>query len=259
GADELFAGYLQSRQDYLHDRQHVGDKTFDEERGQLRLPAETTTWLSFVNNVLTFVPSWIKRLAIGRSIFHHLLHPDYIRHCQRHNPYQIFLDQFDIEGQLRGRERVIQSLYLWTRSILPNYSLYAERLEMAFAVEARPPFLDHKLFELVRKMPAAILIQGTQEKYILRQAMCPYLTNTVYRRHKHPFLAPPIQRNSPIDLLVQDSLRGSLLSSLPFFDRNAVIALLDRLPNIKESMRISLEPVIMMILSACLLQRHYCL
>jgi asparagine synthase (glutamine-hydrolysing) len=160
---------------------------------------------------------------------------------------------------MAGREPTIQSLYLWAKSILPNYTLFAERLEMAYAVEARLPFLDHKVFELVRDMPVSLLIRGATEKYVLREAVRSYLTDGVYSRPKHPFFAPPITfgKSDPINSLIQDSLRGSLLTSVPFFDRAAVIALLDKLPDMKEAVRVSLEQVLQIILCTCLLKERY--
>jgi asparagine synthetase B (glutamine-hydrolysing) len=54
------------------------------------------------------------------------------------------------------------------------------------------------------------------EKYVLREAARPVLTDTVYRRQKHPFLSPPATLN-PHDRLhkmVHDSLRGSGLDAV---------------------------------------------
>ncbi len=62
------------------------------------------------------------------------------------------LDGLDVPGQLAGREPVNQSLYLWSKAVLPNYILavLGDRMEMAHSVEGRVPFLDHHVVELVR-------------------------------------------------------------------------------------------------------------
>ena len=64
-------------------------------------------------------------------------------------------------------------------------------MEMAHSVEGRPVFLDHPLVEFATKLPVDLKIKGLTEKYILREAMKDVLTEEVYTRQKHPFLAPP--------------------------------------------------------------------
>lgn len=269
GADEVFAGYVQFRQDLLLNQPAspglnetaIGNNNgcAAAPDGNGSTPLGTPQLLDVVHRVLGFVPSWLKKLALGRSIFHLLLAPGYCAEWGRNNPFEIFMSQFDIQGQLQHRHPLVQSLYLWSRSILPNYTLFAERLEMAHAVEVRIPYLDHELFELVRKLSPGMLIRGVKEKYILREATRQYLTATVYARRKHPFFAPPLPSDAKnrLQTFVQDTLRSAALASLPFFDRNAVIALLDKIPDMDSSVRTSLDPAIMMLMCACILQSHY--
>ena len=249
GADEIFAGYLQARQDLLWSAGTDRPAPVED------LPSS----LRFLHQTLGFVPSWLKKLAVGRSVFNVLLAPDYAAEYAGRDPFRVFLSQFNVSDQLAGRDQVIQSLYLWTRSILPNYTLYAERLEMAHAVEIRIPFLDHKVFELVRELPVSLLIREAREKYILREAARPFLTETVYHRPKHPFLAPPstVNDRNRLQTMVQDTLRGSQLAAVPFFDRSSVVGLLEALPGMSASRRLALDSVLLMILCSCVLQAEY--
>ena len=82
------------------------------------------------------------------------------------------------------------------------------------------------------------------EKYVLREAARPFLTETVYGRHKHPFLTPPaaLAPDGRLYELVQDTLRGPSLAALPFFDRAKVVALLDELPDLDEGSRTAYDP-----------------
>lgn len=75
--------------------------------------------------------------------------------------------------------------------MLPNYILVVlgDRMEMAHSVEGRVPFLDHDVVECLRDMPVALKIRGMTEKYVLREATRDVITDTVYRRQKHPFFA----------------------------------------------------------------------
>jgi asparagine synthase (glutamine-hydrolysing) len=252
GSDEILGGYGHVRQDLLlNNTKQLSAKTI--------LPNNTPAFLANVQQTLGFVPSWLKKVAVDRSFFHLLLAPDYAKEFAKWDAYGVFLNQFDVQGQLANRPPVIQSLYLWSKSILPNYTLFAERLEMANAVEARLPFLDHHVFELVREMPVSLLTHGTREKYVLREAARSFLTDTVYARPKHPFTAPPatLTTNNHLYTLIQDTLRSSVMASVPFFDQAAVIALLDELPVMSERKRIALDSILMMLLCTYLLQTRY--
>lgn len=243
GADEVFAGYSYSKQDMV-----LAD-------GAAAPPAS----LKRTHQALGFTPAWLKRMAIGRSFFNLLLARDFAQEFADRDPYGDFLEHLNVREQVEGREPLLQSLYLWSKSILPNYILFAERLEMAHAVEVRLPFLDHHLFEFARAIPVSLLIREMKEKYVLREAARPLLTDTVYRRAKHPFTAPPTSstEDGSLNRLMQDCLRSSDMSSVPFFDQGALIALLDSLPHMDEGRRLTLDPVLLMILCAYFLQRHY--
>ena len=82
------------------------------------------------------------------------------------------LSCLDVERQLAGRDAVNQSLYIWGKTMLPNYILsnLGDRMEMAHSVEGRLPFLDHHVVEEAARMPVAMKINGMTEKYVLREA-----------------------------------------------------------------------------------------
>ncbi len=268
GSDEIFAGYSHTRQDLLFNKTAQLTTVIKQELGAIQenksavsapLASSTPFALAGVQQILGFVPSWLREIAINRSFFHLLVAPDYAAKFADRDTYKIFVKQFDIPGQLAGRKPVIQSLYLWSKSILPNYILFAERLEMAHAVEVRLPFLDHHVFELVRQMPVSLLIRGMKEKYVLREAARPFLTDTVYARPKQPFTAPPatLTANNKLYTLIQDSLRSSAMKSLPFFEQAAIIALLDKLPEMNDNKRMALDSILLMILCAYFIHTKY--
>ena len=147
--------------------------------------------------------------------------------------------------------------------MLPNYILtvLGDRMEMAHSIEGRVPFLDHHVVEVLRQVPVALKVRGMTEKYILREATRSVITDTVYRRQKHPFMSPPVTTlpTERFHELLQDTLRGPALASLPFYDSRKVIALLDGLPAMSESDRVAWDPMLMSILSACVLQERFTL
>ena len=117
----------------------------------------------------------------------------------------------DVERQLTGRDAVNQSLYLWAKTILPNYILsnLGDRMEMAHSVEGRVPFLDHHVVEAVGA--DAGLDEDPRDDGEVRAARggAAGLTDTVYTRQKHPFLSPPatLQQDGKLYTLLQDTLR----------------------------------------------------
>src|SRR6185437_14274812 len=159
----------------------------------------------------------------------------------------------DIRGQLAGRDPVHQSLYLWAKTMLPGYilTMLGDRMEMAHSVEGRVPFLDHRVVEVICSQPVSQKIHGMTEKYVLREAVRDVLTDTVYRRQKHPFLSPPATLNpkQKLSTLVNDMLRGSTLAAIPFFDQRKIVGLLDRVGTMDEGARVSSDQIFMVLVS----------
>lgn len=74
---------------------------------------------------------------------------------------------------------------------LPQLLHYEDRTGMAFTVEARHPFLDHRLVEFVFGLPLTSFINNGQQKHILRESMQGILPSEVYhRRDKKGFITP---------------------------------------------------------------------
>jgi asparagine synthase (glutamine-hydrolysing) len=252
GSDDLLGGYPSARHDMLQKaRLHASGGACSEVAWEPCL-------LPGVKSRLGFVPSWMTKLNTDRSVLLVMLHPELVELYEQRDPFEDFVDSVDPQ-QLEGRDVVIQSLYLWTKAFLGNYELLADRLEMAHGVEVRLPFLDHHLFDVIKTIPSSVLIREQQEKYVLRQATRQFLPDLIYRRSKHSFTAPPItlDAESPFHELLQDSLRSERIKDLPLFDRESLLDLLDRLPVMGEDVRLSLDGVMTMALSAALLHEMY--
>jgi asparagine synthase (glutamine-hydrolysing) len=237
GADEVFGGYMHWRQDLC----------------PKPTPEEPFQALEGVRARLGFVPAWLRKLAIERSVRRLFLSADYAHSLSSSDLYGAFVDQFDVT-QLRGRPTLFQSMYLWTSSVLPNYILFAERLEMAHGVEARLPYLDHHLFEFVRGLSPDLLIR-TAEKHVLREAVRPFVPHEISARGKQPFLAPPIHLSGgPMREFATDIFHSRILHDSPFFDHAGVTEALEALPRIPSSQRASVESALLAVLCSCVLQ-----
>lgn len=65
-----------------------------------------------------------------------------------------------------------------------------DRASMAVSLEARTPFLDHRLVELSARIPPHLKLNGRRGKYILKRAMRPRLPTGVIERKKKGFGMP---------------------------------------------------------------------
>lgn len=263
GGDEVFAGY-----DFLVPEftAPVRSESVDYQLSELicrkfeneGFPVEITR-LEALNRKLGCVPVFLKNLADKRLGFKAILNDDVTKRFNKKNPFDVFIDQFDCERQIVSRHRVKKSLYLWNKSVFPNYILAAERLDMAHAVDLRLPLLDHKVVEFAAKLPPSLLLKNKREKHALREAVRPYITDTVYSRKKHAFIAPhsTVKNGSGLYEMVQDELRSTSMDAIDIFDRKKTTGLLDKLPDLDDYLRLLMEPVLLMMLSACVLHKKY--
>ena len=96
-----------------------------------------------------------------------------------------------IRPHLKNRHRVNQSLYLETKTRLPNWILWqSDRLSMAHSVEARVPFMDHPLVELAARIPPDLKLRQLDEKYILKQMVSQRLPHIPGDYKKRGFYTP---------------------------------------------------------------------
>ena len=271
GSDEILGGYAHFRRDmllYNRDAQDAGavaalledlEKLNPVSRGLL-LPHGEAKPLENVKRLLGFVPSWIETFSARSAKMHHLLSDDFRLTVEAREGYHSLLSGLDVRGQLTGRDPVHQSLYLWSKTLLPGYilTMLGDRMEMAHSIEGRVPFLDHHLVEVIRSLPVTQKIRGMTEKYVLRESVRDVITDTVYRRQKHPFLSPPATLNpeEKLSTMVQDTLRGPVLASIPFFDQKKVIGLLDSLDTMDEGSRVANDQILMILVSACVLHER---
>jgi asparagine synthase (glutamine-hydrolysing) len=220
GSDEILGGYAHFRRDMLlyntegQDPAEIPGMLAALEaanpvsRGILLAHGESAP-MDGVKRILGTVPSWFEVFSARAMKMQPLFSPAIRERFAGKEPYRELLSSLDVQGQLAGREPVHQALYLWSKTALPTYILtvLGDRMEMAHSIEGRVPFLDHHLVEVIRSQPVAQKIRGMTEKYVLRQAARSVLTDTVYKRQKHPFLSPPATLNpgQRLHTLVQDS------------------------------------------------------
>lgn len=123
-----------------------------------------------------------------------------------------------------------QAQYLEMSIFMSNYLLSSQgdRVAMAHSLEIRLPYLDHRLIELMARVPAKWKIHGMDEKFILKRTLRKYLPETITNRPKNPYRAPISQ-----GLLHPETLEVILRPNHEFFDMEGVRQFVDRISNSK--------------------------
>jgi asparagine synthase (glutamine-hydrolysing) len=270
GADEVLAGYPHFRLDLLL-RKAAGKPSEQDQRDfealygankvswGFLLPRSPATSPSRLASLLGFLPAWLHQFVNERESRLLPYRAEFFRVYDRGDPSRQLLADLDVAA-LAGQAPLHQALYLWAKTMLPNYILatLGDRMEMAHSVEGRLPFLDHEVGEFLQGVPPELMIRGTTEKYLLREAVRDLVTPTLYRRQKHPFLAPPplLRPGSRFFELLRDTVNGSAAAAVPFFDAPAVRRVIDTLPQLVGEQRAAAERSAVLTLSTILLHQR---
>jgi asparagine synthase (glutamine-hydrolysing) len=201
GADEVLAGYDCFRQDSMRLWSNGAWKSLFRRRRYLR---EHTRYFShdYMHLLLSlhgrrqqrqtmdrfgFYPAWHDFWQITRSQRAGILRDD----AAINGEAQLDALVAGMQPQLRGRDALNQSLYFEMKTRLPGWILWkSDRLSMAHGVEARVPFLDHPLVELIARMPPHMKLNGLNEKHVLKQHMAPRLPAAPHDYKKRGFYTP---------------------------------------------------------------------
>ena len=226
GADELFGGYLTYRANALA-------------RTARHLPA------SAVRFALQAISHWpvsddkisfeykLKRFLEGSTMSPERAHvfwngtfSDAEKRSLLQSPLPNALD--GIFGELRGKFTSADPLapFLWfdQKYYLPGDILTkVDRMSMAHSVEVRPPFLDHRIVEFAATLPASLKIQGSRQKFILKELMQNKLPAAVLARKKVGFDIPAHEwLRGPLRDLLTDTLNTGLADHPGLFQPKAV-------------------------------------
>lgn len=180
GADEQLAGYPGYRAVFLAELVRQG-RLKDFVRAArprdfarlLYLAMPRLVRLGLRQSLHRFVPEGVTRAVLQRDLdrFPHEL--DYLAQKERHPA--------DLGA------RLAQDML---RFSLPQLLRYEDRNSMAFSVEARTPFLDYRLVELVFGCDSSARFQHGWSKWLLRQAVTDLPDSIRWRRDKLGFVTP---------------------------------------------------------------------
>lgn len=247
GADELLAGYPHLRQDWAEAQGLVFDDSEDGAlRGLMVGEGDSATLPAFER--LGFTPAFVRAKAgIGAKL------RGWLRGGLALPPPGRLFDEVQVQTA-RARHPVEVSSALWARWALGGYILptLSDRMLGAFGLEARLPFLDPHLFDLVHSGPMDLRIRDGVEKWVLREAMRDVVPERIRVRRKHPFVAPcPVLSGGPeARRLAQDMLRPEVFGAPAIFDAAQVSRKIDELSVLPAEHRLPWSPPLMLVLSA---------
>ncbi|WP_417658910.1 asparagine synthase (glutamine-hydrolyzing) [Pseudidiomarina sp.] len=202
GSDELFAGYPAFRKDmFLHGLDHLPDserKAWQEllEKNNKLFKGAMLAREEFVspafNAKMGFTPSCVQPWLSCADTALPLINEERRAELDDYDAGRAIANTLD-EAMLKGRHPLDRAQYVWIKTMLEGQILTwgGDRVDMANSMEARPPFLDHHLAEYAFTVPPHLRIKGNKEKYVLREAMKGLLPETLYKREKFAFMAPP--------------------------------------------------------------------
>ena len=197
GGDELFGGY-----DRYYGNIYAGyySKVPAPVRRQLLGPAlmriPAAGWYKSVGHQL----QWLHRLSFlsGSERYAASLSYFYFDRAHRNSIFSessnAELASADAEAALKmpfdalAGEMVDRMLYADSKVRLPDHPvMITDRMTMAHGLEARSPFMDHRLAEYAARLPWTLKVRGRRLRYIQRKLAARYLPTEILARSKQGF------------------------------------------------------------------------
>lgn len=138
-------------------------------------------------------PDWLRSHYSWREICAdacraQLLRPEALAQLPEGSALNVFSEHSDAVPDCHYLDR---AMYVDIKTWLADDILVkVDRASMAHSLEARAPFLDHRLVEFAAALPVDLKLRGFTKKYILRRSQARYLPPTTIRRRKEGFNAP---------------------------------------------------------------------
>jgi asparagine synthase (glutamine-hydrolysing) len=217
GGDELFAGY----------NRHCWSRSLWQKVGWMPRPLRqaaargltslsSQTWDGVLRNFNGLLPAKLKLPASGYRL-HKLaevlavstpeaMYAGLVSHWKE--PQALVIGSLEPMTVFSDRQRwarlpdfTQRMMYLDTVISLPDDMLVkVDRASMGVNLEARVPFLDHRVVELAWRVPLSLKIRGVQGKWLLRQVLYKYVPKELIERPKGGF-------GIPIDSWLRSPLR----------------------------------------------------
>lgn len=234
GGDEAFAGY--GRYDFRNNIASLLPSSL-----KVQLMRQTIKNYFKVSDKSKLVSKMIKKIALNQfPVSRSIIFPEFFSGREKYNLYtQNARETLNntisnkIDELLNGVEDIKEPIDAMINIDFNHYLsgdllLKMDIASMANSLEARSPFLDHKLLEFSMNIPCSFKIKNGARKYILKRALSDILPDGILNRNKMGFSIPLIYwlRNELKGFAYQTILNDSD-GIKQFFNLNYVKQLLD--------------------------------
>ena len=234
GGDEVFAGYPWRHLNYATppewlpgrlmksirsiSRHILPDQSVEESPLAGRLRAWLNPGERYVRSLRLFSAAQID------SLLQEDLRDD-VQQCRKMNIIEKYYDYLENVDQLTRK------LYADLKTTLVSEMLTkVDRMTMAFGLEARVPFLDHRLVEWSFRLPSEFKMRNGLGKAIVRKGMEGHLPHELLYAPKHGFNVPmKAWLTGSLRSFVRDNLAESVVARRGIFRPAAITALIDQL------------------------------
>jgi asparagine synthase (glutamine-hydrolysing) len=237
GGDESFAGYERYLADKLADyyrhvpsfiRDGIFQKVID------RLPYSTDR-RSFVRRLKRFIKGisevperryvrWI--CFFDNEMKRDLYTPSFDALTKGTDSVELTVGWYDRSD---AEAFIDRTLFVDVMSYLPEDLLVkVDIATMAHSLEARSPFLDHKLMEFAASLPADLKLRGIETKYLLKRTLCGLIPRPIVQRKKMGFGVPlDVWFRGDLKEMAYDVLLDNKSIDRGYFRKESVQKLLD--------------------------------
>ena len=201
GADELLAGYLSAVMFHLSSLRRRDPLRWIGEEAAFMAEAYPRFFSHF--NAREMAYRLYQYATIGRQPAHVLKAEYQARAHER--------EHMKIGRSLKGADDLNQHLYQQVvRDSIPQLLHYEDRNSMAYSIEARVPFLDHRLVEFALGVPGDLKVKGPVTKWFMRRALRGILPDEVVNRRDKLGYPTPFGQWLRTDKKMQSEVRQYL-------------------------------------------------
>lgn len=220
GGDENFCGYLRYpaiKLASLIPFELFGEK-FYKSVGNFIPLVETTSATNKLRYFRRFISALGEPTPVRNVLWHcfftnelkNFIYSDFMKQAIRKNAYDYLVNTY---FQAKANDLIDKISYTDLTTYLPEDLLVKMDIaSMANSLEARSPFLDHKLLEFTASIPSNWKLKGITTKYILKKTFKDFLPKEILQRGKQGF-------GLPIGKWLRDDLNEFVKSIL--FSENA--------------------------------------
>lgn len=256
GSDELLLGYPHLKLDLNNSQNNIDSNSY---LSGLQTPDKESLPTDKIFKELGFVPKFLEaKYSMGLKLQNFVLNESFI--SSMYDPIKDILNPLSMPKM----DNVYQSTYLWTKICLGNYILVGlgDKMEMASTIEGRVPFLDKRVYDAVANMPTHYKMnKESVEKYILKETFKKDITKSIYKKQKHPFVAPPLlswgNEKDNVLMRLNDILSSQSMRNHSFFDVEKIRMMINKINKESNDVKAKFDPIVMLILTLYYFEKNY--